>query len=134
MPEQVEIVQAADVAANIGGVTLVAATNEQAVAANASRERLVISANTADVWLGYGVAAVVGQGHCVRSGGAPFEERAWKGSVDLISSGAAQVGWTETVFAVGDDQGEEQPGASTFVPSGPSDTAIAPPSGSTSGE
>lgn len=134
MAEQVEIVQAADIAANVGGVTLTASTDEQAVAANISRERLIISADTADVWLGYGTAAVVGQGHCVRQGGPPFEERAWKGEVHLISTGAAVVGWTETVYEAGDEQGERPTGADTFVPSGPSDTPIPAPGGDDTGE
>lgn len=119
MAEQVLTEQAAAIAANVGGTTLTVNTDDAAISANASRERLIISAGTADVWLGYGQAAVVGKGHCVRQGGPPFEERAWKGAVHMISTGAAVVGWTETEYSVGDDQGERPVGADTFEPVGP---------------
>lgn len=132
MPDQVYTEAAADLSATVTGVALVANQADAAITANANRDRLIISANVADVWLGYGQAAVVGKGHCVRSGGPPFEESAWKGSVSLISTGAAVVGWTETSYeAPGTDVMSGEP---AFTPRGPSDTPIASPTGDLSGE
>lgn len=121
MSEEVIDEQAADEAATSGGVTLTANAANTLIGANDSRERLIVSVNVADVWLGYGVPAVVGVGYVVRAGGSPFEERSWKGSVSAVSAGPAVVGWTETAYNVGDDEGEETPGALEFVPHGPSD-------------
>lgn len=120
MPDEVIIEQASDGAATNGGATLAANTSQPLAAANRSRERLIVSATVADVWLSYGTAAaVVGHGICVRSGGPPFEERAWKGDVQVVSGGAAVVGVTETSYAAGDDQGERPAGADAFVPQSP---------------
>lgn len=95
---------------------------------NVSREALLVSTNVADAWLEYGPGpALVGQGHCVRAGSDPFIERSWKGKVHVASTGAAQVGYTERVLSVGDDEGERPVGYDTNVPAGPSDTAIPPP-------
>ena len=102
-------------------LTLVEATSTQIVGANASREKLVIACGVADIWLGYGVAAVQGKGVVVRSAGDAFEVTGWKGSVYAISAGAATVGWMETSYNVGEDEGQEPTGTAAFVPSGPSD-------------
>jgi hypothetical protein len=119
--EEVIIEQASDGAATQAGETLTANSSQSLAVANKSRERLIVSVNTADVWLSYGTAAaVVGHGICVRAGQPPFEERAWKGDVQVISAGAAVVGVTETSYAAGDDQGERTAGADEFVPQSPS--------------
>lgn len=119
MAEQVLTEQAPDAAAVVDGTVLAPNVDSTLLAANATRDRLIVSANVADVWLGYGKAAVVGKGHCVRTGDSPFVEFAWRGSVHAISTGAAVVGYTETSYGVGDDQGERPTGADAFVPQGP---------------
>lgn len=128
MAEQVIIEQAADGAATMGGRTLVAATDVKLADVNASRDRLIVSADTADAFLSYGaVAAIAAKGVRVKAGGAPWVEEHWKGEVHIISSGAAVICVTETSFQAGDDQGERPTGADAFVPSGPGDAAIPPP-------
>lgn len=128
MSEEVIVHEAADEGATVGTVTLVAATDHTLVSANVSRDGLYVSAGVADVWLSYGTSpAVVGSGHCVRSGGAPFIDRSWKGEVHVISTGAATIGWTETDFAFGYAQGELPTGADTFAASGPADSVVRVP-------
>jgi hypothetical protein len=120
MPDQVITEEAASRAANVATVTLVASTSTALLAANASRECLIVSANVADVWLFYGAGpAVVGHGHCVRTGGAPWVDKTWKGAVFVISTGLAVVGSTECLLSVGEDQGEEPTGSGAFVPQAP---------------
>jgi hypothetical protein len=108
------------------GVTLVASTNTQLLAANVERERFSVSCDVADCFLWYGAGpAQLNKGVRIKSGGAPMIEESWKGAVQVISTGAATVYGEEQNLAVGDTafQGEEPAGASTFVPSGPSDTS-----------
>lgn len=102
--------------ANAGGETLTANQSTQIAAANPGRDQIVISASTADVWLGYGAAAVAEQGIHIPAGES-YTETGWKGEIFAISTGAAVVSFMETsystVTAAGDD--------ATFTPSGPSD-------------
>lgn len=128
MPEQVLTELARDGGATKGGTVLTAGVDHVLAPENHSRDRLIVSVGVADAWLSYGTdAAVVGSGHCVRSGAVPFEESQWPGEVHIISAGAAVVGVTETSFELGDDEGERPTGADTFTPHGPSDTPIAAP-------
>jgi hypothetical protein len=122
MAEQV-IIEAAPVeAGSIFGEVLVANTDTLLLAANASREAFVVSADTADIFLSYGSsAAALNKGIRVKAGGSPFREENWKGEVHVISSGAANIYGFELDLSVGPDQGEQPAGADTFVPSGPSD-------------
>ncbi len=122
MAEEVIIEQASAGGATEATATLVANTDHTLAIANDSREKLTISADVADVWVSEGVApAALETGTVVRAGGQPYEITDWKGEVHVISAGAAKIGVTETSYQVGDDEGERQPGADTFVPSGPSD-------------
>lgn len=122
MPEEVIIEQASAGAVTEANAVLVANTDHTLAVANDSRDVLTISADVADVWVSEGaVAAVLHKGVVVRAGGGPYEVKDWKGEVHVISAGAANIGVQETSYHAGDDQGEEQPGADTFVPSGPSD-------------
>jgi len=108
------------------GVTLVASTSTQLLAANAERERFTVAADTADVFLSYGSsAAQLNKGIRIKAGLAPYMEESWKGAVQAISTGAAVVSGEEQNLAVGDTayQSELPTGTSAFVPSGPSDTA-----------
>jgi len=105
------------------GVTLVASASTSLLAANAERERFEVSCDVADIFLFYGAGpAQLNKGIRVKSGGAPYMEESWKGAVYVISTGAATVYGTEQNLAVGDPayQSELPTGASTFVPSGPS--------------
>lgn len=123
MPEEVIIEAASAGNATSGGAVLVANTDHTLAAENHSRDKLIVSVETADAWLSLGAAAaVVGQGVRVEADGPPYEITDWKGAVHIISVGAAVVGVEETSFAVGADEGEEPAGADTFVPSGPSDS------------
>lgn len=122
MPEEVLIEAASDGAATQTGGALVAATDHTFAAENHERDRLIVTADTFDIWLSFGTgAAVQGQGIRVKAGGDPYVESGWKGEVHGISSGAALYGINETSYHAGDDEGERQPGADTFAPTGPSD-------------
>lgn len=124
MSDQVIVEQAADKAAVMAGQTLVAATDVKLANPNASRDRLIVSADTADAFLSYGTAAAIAnKGVRLKAGGAPWVEDRWRGEVHIISAGAAVICVTETSFSSGDDQGEMPTGADTFTPSGPGDTA-----------
>lgn len=115
---------AAAIAATPHTTALVEATSALVVPANPERDRVVISVPTGDqVWLGYGAAAVEGEGIVVNGGGTPYEITSWKGDIYMLSATAINVAWMELEYNAGDtaDGNELDAGASTFVPSGPSD-------------
>lgn len=122
MPEQVIVETIPTNAGSVAGEVLVADTSVTLLPHNDSRGAFVVSADTADVWLWYGAGpALVGKGVRVKAGGNPWREESWKGAVQAISHGAAVVGVTELDLNVGDVEGEEPTGATSFIPEGPSD-------------
>lgn len=128
MAEQVFVEQAPTESGTVFGSVLVGNASASLLAANASRESFVVSADTADAFLSYGgAAALVGKGVRLKAGGPPFREESWKGAVQIISSGAAVISGVELDYSLGDDQGQQVAGASTFTPSGPGDAAIPAP-------
>lgn len=110
------------------GATLVAATERKVLDADAERLGVIFSADVADVWVSLGsAAAVANKGFVVRSGYPPVQLHGWNQEIHVISAGAAKLAWTELKASVGDQQGEMPAGSDAFVPSGPSDAAIPPP-------
>lgn len=120
---QVLAISGAAVAANNGTKTLVPDTDWELLGHNASRAGIIISVDVADVWVSLGGgAAVVQHGFAIRADGLPCVIHGWPGKVHVISAGAAVVGFSELLAAVGEDEGEEPTGYAAYVPSGPSDS------------
>lgn len=107
------------------GAHAITTASAKVLSANASRAGFRMTNDGAgDVWLSYGVAdAVAHQGHFLKGGGGVMVEDEWNGEVHAIASAATNVCFIETAYSVGDDQGEQPTGSSSFVPSGPGDTA-----------
>jgi hypothetical protein len=124
MADQVIIVPAADTVASSGTHAPAANTSVLIAAANPLRNTLIVSPETADVWLFYGAGpAVVGVGVCVHATDDPWVESEWKGAVYAISAGSAVIGTVETEISITSLGGED----TGYTPSGPSDTPIPAP-------
>lgn len=121
---QVITQEAAAIAAPQTQVALPAAASTLLLAANPERAEAIVSVPAGStIAIGLGEAAAEATGIVVVGGGEPFRTKLWKGTITAISTAIVDLNVTELVYNAGDpnSNNELNAGASTFVPSGPSD-------------